>query len=88
MGSMSDARGRKSALMLSFVGSAIGYIIVRYSKIEISNLYVVHSNMVNQIGAANNLWLLVLSRVPVGLVKQTMTISKAYITDVTEPQTR
>jgi len=67
MGGMSDSRGRKTALMVSLVGSALGYLII---------------------GVANNLWLLVFSRIPVGLVKQTMTISKAYITDVSEPQTR
>jgi DHA1 family tetracycline resistance protein-like MFS transporter len=37
---------------------------------------------------ATTITILFLSRIPVGLVKQTMTISKAYISDIAEPSNR
>lgn len=67
MGRLSDRRGRKSVLLLSFLGSATG----------------------NGIAALASLWgsstLLFLSRVPVGLSKQTVSASRAVVSDVTRP---
>eukprot|EP01114_Cavostelium_apophysatum_P020129 TRINITY_DN6660_c0_g1_i1.p1 TRINITY_DN6660_c0_g1~~TRINITY_DN6660_c0_g1_i1.p1 ORF type:complete len:408 (-),score=52.44 TRINITY_DN6660_c0_g1_i1:124-1347(-) len=39
-------------------------------------------------GYAGNVWMLICSRVPVGLVKQTMSISKATISDISEEESR
>ena len=40
------------------------------------------------VGLADSLWMLILSRVVVGLVKQTMTTSTALVTQLSDPSTR
>ncbi len=67
VGGLSDRLGRTKILALSFVASAVSYMMM---------------------GLANSLWLLCLSRIPVGLLKQTMGISYAYVTDLTDSSTR
>ena len=39
-------------------------------------------------GLSTSLWMLVMSRIPVGLVKQTLSASKAYISDVSDAKDR
>jgi MFS family permease len=62
--------GRKAVLLLSFAGSAVSYLLAGiayyYSKSEDSK--------------SHGIMILIASRVTVGLVKQTMTISRAVIT--------
>ena len=65
LGKLSDRRGRKVVLLLSFAGSAVGYGMAAFA---IST------------GSAS---LLLLSRLPVGLAKQTITASRSVISDVT-----
>lgn len=65
MGRLSDTYGRRTALLVSFAGSAVGYLML-----GISHLIE---------GFAHSLLLLFASRLPVGLVKQTATIGKAYV---------
>eukprot|EP01119_Soliformovum_irregulare_P008161 TRINITY_DN2111_c0_g1_i1.p1 TRINITY_DN2111_c0_g1~~TRINITY_DN2111_c0_g1_i1.p1 ORF type:complete len:397 (-),score=44.90 TRINITY_DN2111_c0_g1_i1:5-1072(-) len=67
MGRLSDERGRKYVLLISFIGSCFGYLGLALS---------------------SNLWMLFLSRIPVGLVKQTVSVSKAYISDVSDEKAR
>jgi len=67
MGWMSDRYGRKLVLMISFFGTALGYLGT---------------------GLATSFLGLLMSRIPIGLVKQTLSISKAYISDVTDDQNR
>jgi len=64
LGRMSDGRGRKAGLAISFGGSALGYALVAASIAGVG-------------GERYSLPLLLLSRVPVGLAKQTITISRA-----------
>ena len=63
LGSLSDRVGRRGVLLLSFFGSAVGYLMV---------------------GMTTSSWVLLLSRIPVGVSKQTITISRAIIADCTE----
>lgn len=65
LGRLSDRRGRKAVLLVSFAGSAIGYA---------------GAAVAVGIKAAP---LLLLSRLPVGLAKQTITASRSIIGDVT-----
>ena len=65
LGKLSDRRGRKVVLLMSFAGSAVGYGM---AAIAVST------------GSAS---LLLLSRLPVGLAKQTITASRSIISDVT-----
>ncbi|KAJ1630886.1 major facilitator superfamily domain-containing protein [Pavlovales sp. CCMP2436] len=74
LGKWSDQQGRKAGLAVSFAGSAIGYALVAVSVSGVAGEY--------------SLPLLLCSRVPVGLAKQTITISRAVIADVTEPAGR
>jgi len=60
LGRMSDTRGRKIVLLISFVGSAIGYGIT---------------------ACATTPAVLVLSRLPVGLAKQTVAAARAILAD-------
>ena len=57
---MSDRRGRKAVLIISFLGSAVGYSLA---------------------GIASSSWLLLVSRIPVGLSKQTVAVSRAMFAD-------
>ena len=66
-GWLSDARGRKTVLLLSFLGAAIGY--------SFASLAV----------AIGSVTLLLLSRLPVGLAKQTVTATRAVVSDLTPP---
>jgi MFS transporter, DHA1 family, tetracycline resistance protein len=70
--------GRKAVLLLSFSGSAVSYLLAGiayyYSKNDESKSY--------------GIVLLIMSRVTVGLVKQTMTISRAAITALTSDADR
>jgi MFS transporter, DHA1 family, tetracycline resistance protein len=70
--------GRKAVLLLSFSGSAVSYLLAgiayQYSKEEGSRQY--------------GIIILIVSRVIVGLVKQTMTISKAVITSLVSDSDR
>ena len=65
LGKLSDRRGRKVVLLLSFAGSAVGYGMAAFAV---------------STGSAS---LLLLSRLPVGLAKQTITASRSVISDVT-----
>ena len=67
LGWLSDAKGRKSVLLVSFLGAALGYAV--------ASAAVVNSSVV----------LLLASRLPVGLAKQTVTATRAIISDVTSP---
>ena len=67
LGWLSDARGRRFVLMLSFLGAAVGYSIVSLAVVKGSVL------------------ILLCSRLPVGLAKQTVTASRAMISDLTPP---
>ena len=68
IGHLGDKRlGRKSTLLLSFIGAGISYTLV---------------------GLANSIELLVLSRVIVGLTKQTMTCSTALVTQLSHESNR
>ena len=60
LGRMSDTRGRKIVLLISFVGSAIGYGITAF---------------------ATTPAVLILSRLPVGLAKQTVAAARAILAD-------
>ena len=60
LGRVSDTRGRKVVLLISFVGSAIGYGLT---------------------GLASTPAMLVLSRLPVGLAKQTVAAARAILAD-------
>eukprot|EP00698_Gefionella_okellyi_P025383 TRINITY_DN9266_c0_g1_i1.p1 TRINITY_DN9266_c0_g1~~TRINITY_DN9266_c0_g1_i1.p1 ORF type:complete len:412 (-),score=78.84 TRINITY_DN9266_c0_g1_i1:361-1596(-) len=62
MGHLSDLYGRKRILLISFIGSALSYLML---------------------GAATSVWVLLLSRMLVGAVKQTVTVAEALITDGT-----
>ena len=62
MGRLSDSRGRRVVLLLSFAGSAVGYALA---------------------AAASSPAMLLLSRLPVGLSKQTVTVSRACAADCT-----
>jgi DHA1 family tetracycline resistance protein-like MFS transporter len=75
LGRWSDQQGRKAGLAVSFAGSAIGYALVALSVSGVA-------------GESFSLPLLLCSRVPVGLAKQTITISRAVLADVTEPAGR
>jgi MFS family permease len=63
LGQWSDGRGRKAGLQVSFGGSAIGYALIAVA--------------ISGIAGDLSLALLLASRVPVGLAKQTITISRA-----------
>ncbi|KAG8462266.1 hypothetical protein KFE25_012086 [Diacronema lutheri] len=75
LGRMSDGRGRKAGLAISFGGSALGYALVAASIAGVG-------------GERYSLPLLLLSRVPVGLAKQTITISRAVLADLTPLSSR
>ena len=65
LGRLSDRRGRKAVLLVSFAGSAIGYAGAAVAM------------------GTKSATLLLLSRLPVGLAKQTITASRSIIGDVT-----
>ena len=65
LGWLSDARGRKFVLLLSFVGAATGYAI---------------ASLAVSLGSVA---LLLASRLPVGLAKQTVTATRALVADLT-----
>ena len=65
LGKLSDRRGRKVVLLLSFAGSALGYGTAAFAV------------------ATGSSSLLLLSRLPVGLAKQTITASRSVIADLT-----
>ena len=65
LGKLSDRRGRKVVLLLSFTGSAVGYGMAAFAV------------------STGSTSLLLLSRLPVGLAKQTITASRSIISDVT-----
>lgn len=68
LGALSDRLfSRRSMLLLSFMGSSIGYGLI---------------------GVSTSLSLLIVSRVVVGLVKQTLTISTALVTEHTDESSR
>ncbi|PRP87326.1 major facilitator transporter [Planoprotostelium fungivorum] len=67
MGRVGDQFGRRTVLLLSFSGAAIGYLGV---------------------GLSTSLWWLMLSRIPVGLMKQTMSVSKAFVAELASPSNR
>ena len=60
LGRMSDRLSRRSVLLLSLVGGAIGYLLL---------------------GFATSITMVVVSRVIVGIFRQTMTVTKAWVTD-------
>lgn len=60
LGRISDTHGRKVVLLMSFVGSAIGYAMT---------------------AAATTPLVLIISRLPVGLAKQTVAASRAILAD-------
>ena len=66
-GRLSDSRGRKLVLLLSFAGAAVGYAVAGAGV------------------AYGSLLLLLASRLPVGLAKQTVTASRAVASDLTPP---
>ena len=72
IGRLSDFRGRRSVLMLSILGAAVGYMLSGYAA---------------HIGSPA---LLLVSRFPVGLAKQTATVSRSIVADITadSPSTR
>ena len=70
LGQVSDVRGRKFVLLLSFVGAFIGYGAAALA------VY---------LGSTT---LLFISRLPVGLAKQTLTASRAIVSDLTSTEER
>ena len=62
IGAASDSLSKRSILLLSFVGSAVSYMLV---------------------GLTGNTYVLFGSRVLVGLVKQTMTVTTSTISELT-----
>lgn len=66
-GSLSDKRGRKPTLLLSFAGSCLFY---------------------GFLGIVWDLPFLLFCRLGIGLVKQTVSITEVYITDITTPAER
>ena len=70
MGRLSDKRGRRTVLSVSFFGSCLGYLTVALGVLEGSSR------------------LLLLSRLPVGLAKQTITASRALVGDITSADER
>eukprot|EP01125_Pyxidicula_operculata_P009234 TRINITY_DN3053_c0_g1_i3.p1 TRINITY_DN3053_c0_g1~~TRINITY_DN3053_c0_g1_i3.p1 ORF type:complete len:384 (+),score=51.84 TRINITY_DN3053_c0_g1_i3:135-1154(+) len=72
MGTISDKYGRKNLLLLSFVGSAISYLMLGMATVEPSLSVPV----------------LLISRLLVGVVKQTMTLAQALISDETSEEDR
>ncbi|KAJ9441587.1 Tetracycline resistance protein [Diplonema papillatum] len=67
MGVASDRLGRKTALLINFVGAGVSYVGMAF---------------------APTFLVLCLWRIPVGFVKQTVTISVGYVAELTEPAKR
>src|SRR3954468_929055 len=76
LGALSDRYGRRPVLILSQIGSALGYLML--------GIVTQHSWG----GATMGLWLVYLSRVIDGLSGGNISTAQAYIADVTTPQTR
>ncbi len=72
LGGLSDTAGRRTMLLLSTVGGAIGYALLA---LAVSPSY-------------GSLPLLLLSRLPIGLLKQSLTVSRALVTDTTNIEGR
>ena len=70
LGKLSDTRGRKHVLLLSLLGSIVGYSLAGVAV------------------GAGSASLLLLSRLPVGLAKQTVSVSRAIASDVTSEDQR
>ena len=67
LGRLSDKMSRRTILVISLIGGAVGYSIL---------------------GMAYAIWAIVLSRFAVGIFRQTLTISKAWIADLSTPESR
>src|SRR3989440_3122901 len=76
LGAASDRFGRRPVLILSQIGSALGYLLL--------GVVTMHSWQAARMG----LWLVYLSRVIDGLSGGNISTAQAYIADVTTPQTR
>jgi MFS family permease len=63
MGWVSDVAGRRTVLLITFLGSALGYTVA---------------------GLAGSPAMLLYSRLPVGVAKQTVTVARAVIADCSE----
>ncbi len=86
--------GRRGVLILSIVGAAFGYVSADCCCIRSCHLYYIYNSKIHNKGLAGiaavmgSPWLLLLSRLPVGLAKQTATISRSIVADVTTPAER
>src|SRR5262252_2457751 len=67
LGHLSDRIGRRPVLLVSQIGTCVGFLIL---------------------GFAQTLWLVFLARIIDGLTAGNLTVSQAYIADVTEPENR
>eukprot|EP00946_MAST-07B_sp_MAST-7B-sp1_P002206 g2206.t1 len=67
LGSASDRISRRTVLLLSLIGGAVGYALL---------------------GLASSIWMIVVSRFVVGIFRQTLTVSKAWAADLSEPVDR
>jgi len=76
LGAASDRFGRRPVLILSQIGSALGYLLL-----GVVTMHQWHA-------ARMGLWLVYLSRVIDGLSGGNISTAQAYIADVTTPQTR
>jgi MFS family permease len=87
IGRLSDQYGRKSLLLVSFLGSAVGTALPLLSLRRLFACLLACLTIFPHpgagyllLGAATTVWMLFLSRVVVGVVKQTLTITQAWIT--------
>ena len=67
LGGLSDTLGRRTMLQLSCLGGVVGYASLALAVSP----------------AGSSLWLLLASRVPIGLLKQSLTVSRALVADAT-----